>query len=122
VVMACDQTLHSPPRLAALIRDRRVTIALLNPPVLSLLGDGPFPDLRVLSSGGEQLPAELARRWLRHGIRFTNEYGPTEATVTAISMDMDAGTPMPPPIGRPMPNYQAYVLDTHLSPVPAGVI
>jgi amino acid adenylation domain-containing protein len=122
VVLASDQTLHSPPRLAALIRDRRLTLALLNPPVLSLLGHGPFPDLRVLSSGGEELPAELARRWLQHGIRCTNEYGPTETTVTAISMDMDSGTPMPPPIGRPMPNYQAYVLDAHLNPVPTGVI
>ena len=122
VVLASAQTLQSPPRLAALIRDRRVTIVLLTPPVLSLLGDRQFPDLRWLSSGGEGLPSELACRWLRPGLRFTNEYGPTEATVTALCMELDAGTQLPPPIGLPLPNYQAYVLDEQLNPVPAGVI
>ena len=122
LVLAPAQTLHSPPRLAALMRDRRVTIAHLTPPVLSLLGDRQFPDLRTLGVGGEELPSELARRWMRPGLRFVNDYGPTETTVTATAMDLEAGTQLPPPIGLPMPNYQAYVLDPQLNPVPAGVI
>ena len=36
-------------------------------------------------------------------------------------MKLDASTPLPPPIGRPKPNYQAYVLDPDLNPVPVGV-
>ena len=51
-----------------------------------------------------------------------NDYGPTEATISATFMELDAGTQLPPPIGRPLrPNYQAYVLDPHLNPVPVGV-
>jgi acyl carrier protein len=37
-------------------------------------------------------------------------------------MRMDADTQLPPPIGKPKPNYQVYVLDEHLNPVPVGVI
>jgi acyl-coenzyme A synthetase/AMP-(fatty) acid ligase len=88
--------------------------------VLSLLDHRDFPDLHTVGTGGEELPPELARRWIRPGLRFVNDYGPTETTVTATSMDLDASTPMPPPIGRPLQNYQAYVLDGRLSPVPTG--
>ena len=41
---------------------------------------------------------------------------------TLDSGTLGPDTPLPPPIGRPLPNYQAYVLDERLSPVPAGVI
>jgi len=52
VVLADDATRHSPPRLAALIRDRGVTVACLAPAVLSLLSGEEFGDLRVLMSAG----------------------------------------------------------------------
>jgi acyl-coenzyme A synthetase/AMP-(fatty) acid ligase len=121
--MASQETLHSPRRLAALIRDRRVTFACLPPAVLSLLPrEEEFPDLDVLMAAGEELPPEVARRWMRPGLRLVNGYGPTEVTVIATHAELDAETPMPPPIGLPVrPNYQAYVLDRHLNPVPPGV-
>jgi amino acid adenylation domain-containing protein len=123
VVLAPAQTLHSPPRLTALMRDRAVTFACLTPSVISLLGRASFPALRVLMSAGEELPSELARRWAaRPALRFVNDYGPTETTVNATFMELDPATALPPPIGRPYwPNYRAYVLDRQLSPVPAGV-
>src|SRR6185503_21178003 len=53
--------------------------------------------------------------------RLTNLYGPTEGTIDAIShgVSEEAG---PIPIGRPMANYRAYVLDSGLEPVPSGVV
>jgi amino acid adenylation domain-containing protein len=122
VVLAPASTLHSPPRLAALMRDRHVTFACFTPSMLSVLGDEHFDDLRVLMVAGEELPSELARRWIRPGLCFVNDYGPTETTVSATFMELDSATVLPPPIGRPYwPNYQAYVLDARLNPVPAGV-
>ncbi len=65
-------------------------------------------------------PRELVKSWLRPGLHFYNGYGPTEAAIGATFGEMD-GTIFPPPIGRPKPNYQAYVLDQYLNPVPIGV-
>jgi amino acid adenylation domain-containing protein len=111
---------HSPPRLAQLMRTSGVTFACLTPSVASLLAGEQFPSLRVLMCGGEELPAELAARWLRPGLRLANDYGPTEATVSAVMMELGEDTPMPPPIGWPLPGGQAYVLDERLNPVPTG--
>jgi amino acid adenylation domain-containing protein len=122
VILASPATLHTPHRLAALIRDARITFAGLPPAVLNLLPDGDYPDLRTLMTAGEELPAELARRWIRPGLTLVNGYGPTETTIIATQAEITPDTPMPPPIGFPVhPNYRAYVLDTHLNPVPLGV-
>ena len=121
LVLAAAETLHSPPRLTALLRGRRVTLACLPPAVLSLIADQQFPDLRMLMAAGEELPADLVRRWVRPGLTFVNGYGPTEATVIATYQELDA-TMIPPPIGLPTwPNYRGYVLDEGLRPVPVGV-
>jgi amino acid adenylation domain-containing protein len=122
VILAEPDTLHSPPRLAALLRRERITFAGLPPAVLNLLPDGDYPHLRTLMTAGEELPASLARRWTKPGLRLVNGYGPTETTIIATQAEITPDTPMPPPIGYPVhPNYRAYVLDTHLNPVPIGV-
>ena len=120
LVLAARDTLHSPPRLAALMRHHNVTFACLPPAIVSLLTGQHLPALRVLISAGEALTPDLARHWLRPGLRFCNGYGPTEAAIGATLIELDATT-LPPPIGRPMPNYTAYVLDPHLNPQPVGV-
>jgi amino acid adenylation domain-containing protein len=120
-VLGSRETLHSPPRLAELMQRNRVSFACLPPAVVNLLADQDLPDLRVLCSAGEALSAELTRAWLRPGLRFCNGYGPTEATCGVTVMELGESTPLPPPIGRPMPNYRAYVLDAYLNPLPVGV-
>ena len=119
-VLASKDTLSSPPRLAELMRDRGVTFSCLPPAVVNLLSGQEFPDLRIVLSAGEELSGELVRKWLRPGLEFYNGYGPTEAAIGSTFSRID-GTMFPPPIGRPKPNYQAYVLDPHLNPVPVGV-
>ena len=77
-------------------------------------------------TGGEALPGELARSLTAHGRALTNLYGPTETTiwsaVMAVAPDELGDDAEGPPIGRPIWNTQAYVLDGGLEPVPAGVV
>jgi amino acid adenylation domain-containing protein len=119
-VLASPETLLSPPRLADLMRDRKVTFACMPPAIVTLLTGEDFPDLRLVLSAGEELSGELVRKWLRPGLEFYNGYGPTEAAIGSTFSLID-GSAFPPPIGRPKPNYQAYVLDPLLNPVPVGV-
>jgi acyl carrier protein len=104
------------------MRDAQVTFACLPPAVLRLLIGEDFPGLRTLLSAGEELSSDLLGHWLRDGLDIYNGYGPTEAAIGATFMKLEPSTPLPPPIGRPKPNYRAYVLDGHLNPVPAGIV
>ncbi len=123
VVLAPADVLHTPRRLVALMRQRAVTFACLTPSVVSLLGDEGLPALRVLMCGGEELPGGLVRHWLRPGLKFVNDYGPTETAITAVCGELDREVPagQSPPIGAPIANCSAYVLDPWLRPVPPGV-
>ncbi|MGW8554511.1 amino acid adenylation domain-containing protein [Streptomyces tubercidicus] len=55
------------------------------------------------------------------GCLISNIYGPTEATVYATAWHADPQGTGVPLIGRPVRNTRAYVLDTHMRPVPPGV-
>ncbi|ATL25930.1 non-ribosomal peptide synthetase [Streptomyces formicae] len=79
---------------------------------------------REVVLGGEPIPRGLLREIRERvpGSTVTNIYGPTEATTYATTW-RDGGEPADtePPIGRPVPNCQAYVLDPWLQPVPVGL-
>ncbi|WP_301175268.1 non-ribosomal peptide synthetase [Actinomadura geliboluensis] len=72
---------------------------------------------------GEALPAKLVHdlRALLPDARIANIYGPTEATVYATAWFDDGNAAGRAPIGGPIANTRAYVLDASLRPVPAGV-
>jgi amino acid adenylation domain-containing protein len=120
-VFGTRQTLLSPPRLGQLMRDEKVTFACLPPAILNLLTGEDLPHQRVMISAGEELSTELVRQWVRPNMTMCNGYGPTEAAIGATLMELDVDNIDPPPIGLPMANYKAYVLDRHLNPVPVGV-
>ncbi|MBZ4422338.1 non-ribosomal peptide synthase/polyketide synthase [Myxococcus sp. RHSTA-1-4] len=65
-------------------------------------------------------------RALRPGCEVFNHYGPTETTVGVLTLPASAmpveARPAAVPLGRPVPDVQAYVLDAFLRPVPVGVI
>ncbi|HEU5269930.1 MAG TPA: amino acid adenylation domain-containing protein, partial [Jatrophihabitans sp.] len=113
--------LLAPERFADLMRDTDVSFVCLTPTVAALLAAEPLPRLRTLVFGGEALPVELVRAWLRPGLRIINVYGPTETTMVATYAELTSAEDTVP-IGRPMPNCQVYVLDPALNPVPAGVV
>ena len=82
--------------------------------------------LRLIVVGGEAaLPWPVAnwQRLVGGRVRLLNTYGPTEATITAIAGELNAADiSTGVPIGRPVANTRAYVLDDALQPVPVGVV
>ncbi|WP_084534964.1 non-ribosomal peptide synthetase [Nocardia yamanashiensis] len=117
-------TAYAGPELQDLLIRERVTHAMLTPRVLATLPDpDQLPDLRLLASGGESCPPDLAGIWSPDRC-FVNIYGPTEATVCATT-----SLPAQPatlhaivPIGGPVVGTRCYVLDDRLRPVPPGVL
>ncbi|MFD7335344.1 amino acid adenylation domain-containing protein [Streptomyces violascens] len=108
-----------------LAREHRVT-HLFNIPSYyrAVLQDpGGLPDtLRVVVVGGEECtPGMVAAHHERlPGVRFVNEYGPTETTIACtVETDPDP-TRDRIPIGRPWPGTRTLVLDEQLREVPAG--
>jgi amino acid adenylation domain-containing protein len=85
--------------------------------------------VRLLIVGGEKASRSIYLTWLQlvgKRIRWLNSYGPTETTVTATVYDPSSQSDNNPllseiPIGRPLANAQAYILDRNLQPVPIGV-
>ncbi|MFL9998104.1 amino acid adenylation domain-containing protein [Paraburkholderia sediminicola] len=78
----------------------------------------------ALVLGGEALPATLVERVraLKPGCRIFNHYGPTETTVGVLATQVgEHGLGVEVPIGRPLPNAYAQILDAQLEAVPAGV-
>ncbi|BAZ09555.1 amino acid adenylation domain-containing protein [Calothrix sp. NIES-4071] len=85
--------------------------------------------LRLVIVGGEVMLPEYVALWQQSpisGVRLLNAYGPTEATITAtlfeIPPQFSENTNLKTiPIGGPLINKTAYILDSHLQPVPVGV-
>ncbi|WP_223278137.1 non-ribosomal peptide synthetase [Nostoc sp. 'Peltigera membranacea cyanobiont' 232] len=87
------------------------------------------PSLRMLVIAGERAIPERVNLWKKtvgEYPRLVNEYGPTEGTVSATSCNLSTfnlirldGRQVP--IGKPLQNYQVYLLDKSLQPVPIGV-
>ena len=81
---------------------------------------------RRLVLGGEACPWSLVEkiRTLSPDCMVLNHYGPTEATIGAITnrLSGEDAAPMSDtvPLGRPLANVRAYVLDQQLRPAPIG--
>ncbi|HEY5856176.1 MAG TPA: amino acid adenylation domain-containing protein [Aldersonia sp.] len=115
---------HDPAYLARLIAEQRVTTVHFVPSVLSMfLADAPverLSSLRRVFCGGEALsPGALSRFRARLSAPIHNVYGPAEVTISATRFA--CGGPAPTvPIGSPVWNTQAFVLDRRLEPCPVG--
>jgi amino acid adenylation domain-containing protein/non-ribosomal peptide synthase protein (TIGR01720 family) len=118
---------HQDPRyLARLIQDEGVTTAHFVPSMLAAFVAEPEAassrGLRRVISSGEALPADLATRFTRLlGVPLFNLYGPTEAAVDVTHRPAtDLGHETSVPIGVPVWNTTAQVLDSSLQPVAPG--
>ncbi|WP_437675103.1 amino acid adenylation domain-containing protein [Sorangium sp. So ce131] len=86
------------------------------------------PGLRLVIIGGEAALPERVSAWraaVTPRVRLCNTYGPTEATVVATACDLTAagaGDAVAVPIGRPIANARAYVLDAAGQLAPVSVV
>ncbi len=127
LVMAPPEAHRDPAELASVVEWEEVTVLQVVPSLLgAMLEAGGLEHctaLRRLFCGGEALPAEMAARArAQTGAEVVNLYGPTEACIDAASHVFagdEAGVTVP--IGRPVDNVSARVLDPRGAPVPVGV-
>jgi amino acid adenylation domain-containing protein len=113
--------------LGRAIREHGVTTLWLTAGLFHLFVDERLDDLRCvkqLLAGGDALSSRHVCRVLENLTRVTliNGYGPTEGTTFTCCHVMKPGDAVPPsvPIGRPISNSFAYILDEELRPVSPG--
>ncbi|MEI3801476.1 MULTISPECIES: non-ribosomal peptide synthetase family protein [unclassified Chitinophaga] len=91
---------------------------VLAPELVALSRTAPHLHLRYLFTGGEKLKPVLT-----HGLGYqlVDYYGPTEYSIFATCRVVhDENGEYVSSIGQPVANTQAYILNQHLQPVPAG--
>ncbi|MCP3463546.1 non-ribosomal peptide synthetase [Bradyrhizobium sp. CCGUVB23] len=91
-----------------------------------MLADTAASQVGTFIIGGEALSHSTVELWRRvqYSARMVNEYGPTEAVVGCIFYDIPTEPVVAAnvPIGRPIANTRAYLLDGHGEPVPFGAV
>jgi amino acid adenylation domain-containing protein/non-ribosomal peptide synthase protein (TIGR01720 family) len=133
LVVAPPEAHRDSAQIADLVEQHGVTVLQLVPSQLRLVLDEPglarCHTLRRVFAGGEALAADLRERFAaRLDAELVNLYGPTECAIDVTCYPCppvvyEEGTPSGPvtPIGRPIDNMRAYVLDREQQPVPAGI-
>ncbi|KAG2173873.1 hypothetical protein INT43_005293 [Umbelopsis isabellina] len=128
-----EDMMHSGGQLASFINNAKITVMSCVPTMLKMITmglseeemldtDNLLPNVKLLIVGGEACPKDVIKKWTLNGKRrMVNTYGPTEATVIATSGDChpDDATVT---IGIVIPNYEVYILDPCLQPVPIGAV
>ena len=125
---------RDPARLVAAIGEHGVTTLHFVPSMLQAFiehvtleperAGRALASLRRIICSGEALPAELRDQVARHlpQAELENLYGPTEASIDVTYWACGGERSAEVPIGRPIWNTRAYVLDSGLEPVPSGVV
>jgi amino acid adenylation domain-containing protein len=129
-VILPDQVVRDPARLVDRLAAHRVTRLLVVPSLLRALVDSgiefgvQLPHVKLWFSSGEALDGQLMRWFIDYVAdgRLVNLYGSSEVAgdVTCAVLSGDPGD-APAPIGKPIANTAAYVLDVHHQLVPPGV-
>jgi amino acid adenylation domain-containing protein len=128
LVILPQEVVLSPPALADAIRRQGIDTLFLTTALLNQVAreaPGAFAPLAALLFGGEAVDPGAVRALLgdRPPRRLLHLYGPTENTTFSTWFEVREVAPgaVTVPIGKPIANSRAYVLDASLRPVPVGV-
>ncbi|MFF5056780.1 amino acid adenylation domain-containing protein [Micromonospora sp. NPDC000663] len=125
IALASTDDARDPQRLLDLLTEERVTVAQATPVTWdAVLALAPADlRLRVALCGGEALTRPLANRLCAVADEVWNMYGPTETTVWSLIARVRPGPEDEVvPIGRPIQNTSAWVLNADGAVLPAGVV
>ena len=118
VHMMPEEVRHDMDKLHLFLDDHHITGGCYTTQMGALVASRPHPTLDYICLGGEQLmnvPASTCHIY--------NTYGPTEFCVDATYYELEQGrTYATIPIGRPLDNTAAYVLDHHGRLLPQGAV
>jgi amino acid adenylation domain-containing protein/thioester reductase-like protein len=120
LVIAPSEVRSDPEAIFNLLQSARITHSYIPPAMLRLLPRRPLPDFRSICCGGEATDEESVRLWSKT-LKFCNAYGPTETTVMATCNTM-GGYKTANQLGRPLPGYFTYILDSNGELAPLGGI
>jgi len=127
VVMAPAEASQDTSAISLLVAEYGITLLSVVPAELKLLLDQedlPWSALRLVITGADRLPRAVVDKYFATcpAVPLLNVYGQTES-----SMDGLCWTCQPDeesdrvPVGRPISNARAYILDDDMRPVPVGV-
>lgn len=111
------------------LKDNLVDTIKLTPSHLTLFKGKDLTNsaIKKIIVGGEDFKVNLAHSMTKafgNNVKIFNEYGPTEATVGCIVSEYNSEKHLEGsvPIGTPIANIQAYILDAYKNIVPNGVV
>jgi acyl-coenzyme A synthetase/AMP-(fatty) acid ligase len=130
VVIPPDEPALPTAILVDLVERHAITILDFVPSIFDLAIDDlldaapRLASLRDLILGGEAIRREPIARFQRAfpGVRVTNLYGPTEASIGCVAHLVDASSEAEIPIGRPIDNVCAILLDDAGRLAPIGAV
>lgn len=121
-----------PARIIETIRRHQVTHMNFAPSMLQSFMDvaeskdaaPALQSLKYVFAAGEALGAHTVQKFYSLGLptKLVNLYGPTEATIYATGFAFTGGEELHRvPIGKPISNMRAYIVDEHMNLQPVGV-
>lgn len=131
VIFPAEKAIN-PRAIPALMAGHGITITYFVPSIFYLLvrhlrlhpeERASFATLRRIMIGGEAMasdPVYEFKAMLPH-VAITNSYGPSETSIGTIIHEVPDSYTNPVPIGRPISNVRAVILDSRLNLVPAGL-
>ncbi|MHA7630794.1 non-ribosomal peptide synthetase [Corallococcus sp. M7] len=127
LVLFSKEDIIEPATLARGLRDERITALFLTTALFNHVTrtePTAFNGLSTLLFGGEASDPACVNRLLEHGgpRRLVHVYGPTENTTFSTWHLVTEPVTGTVPIGKPLSNSTAYVLDAHLHPVAPGIV
>ncbi|TGD58748.1 non-ribosomal peptide synthetase [Flavobacterium humi] len=105
-------------------QDQKILINTVPSSIRNVLEAGiSLENVSVINLAGEPFPVDIAKKLLQTNAEIRNLYGPSEDTTYSTSYRLSAEKDYQSiPVGKPIFNTQAYILDDERQLVPAGNI